>query len=300
MSNLTLFNQTITNAKTQNYLSQVLAEKKNAFVNNLTALVANNAALQACEPLTLMYAGIKATALDLPLDANLGMAYVIPFRNGRKGTTEAQFQIGYRGFIQLAVRTGQFRNINAEEVKEGELQEWNMLTGEIRFTPRQGRENLPTIGYVAFFRLTNGFEKTLYMTKEAIEAHAKQYSQTYSSRNEQVQRSSKWATDFDAMARKTVIKLLLSKWAPLSVEMRDAVVADQGVIDEHGRASYIDNNTVEEAVAEEISTQANTQSIAVDDAQEANEVVDTATGELFNTAPATPATPQAASAGPAF
>lgn len=293
------FHDTLTSINTQDYLNKVLGEKKNSFVNNISSLVANSAALQACEPRSIIYAGIKATALDLPLDPNLGMAYVIPFRNNRKGTTEAQFQIGYRGFIQLAVRTGLFRTINAEEVKEGELQEWDMLTGEIRFIPQPNREALPTIGYVAFFRLSNGFEKTLYMTKEGIEAHAKQYSQTYSSRNDNVQRSSKWATDFDAMARKTVIKLLLSKWAPLSIEMRDAVTSDQGVIDENGRAQYVDNNVVvEEAVAEEIATQANAESLAINE----TEVVDTTTGELFDTAPAAPpATPQPTpTAGPAF
>lgn len=243
MANLQLFNQTIANPRTQEYLSQVLGEKRASFVNNLTALVANNTKLQECEPLGLMYAGIKATALDLPLDPNLGFAYVIPYKNNREGKTEAQFQIGYKGFIQLAIRSGQFQSINVTEVKDGELVNEDMLTGDLTFKRAASniREGLKTVGYAAFFRLNNGFEKSLYFTVEAVEAHAKKYSQTYGSKYESTRNSSKWATDFDAMAKKTVLKLLLSKYAPLSVEMQMAKDADQGIIDRDGKARYIDN-----------------------------------------------------------
>lgn len=265
MSNLQLFNQTISNPKTQNYLQQVLADKKASFVNNLTALVANNVKLQECEPVSLMYAGIKATALDLPLDANLGFAYVIPFKNNKAQKTDAQFQIGYKGFIQLAIRSGQFKTLNVAEVREGELKRWDLLTGEIAFEAVPNREEKSVIGYVAYFRLINGFEKTFYATVGEIECHAKKYSQTYSSKNDSVRSSSKWTTDFDAMAKKTVIKLLLSKYAPLSVEMQDAVKSDQAVITSEGN-SYVDN--VEDAVAEEIKTEANAEEITVHDEEE--------------------------------
>lgn len=243
MANLQLFNQTIANPRTQEYLAQVLGEKRASFVNNLTALVANNTKLQECEPLGLMYAGIKATALDLPLDPNLGFAYVIPYKNNRENKTEAQFQIGYKGFIQLAIRSGQFQSINVTEVKDGELVNEDMLTGDLTFKRAAAnvREGLKTVGYAAFFRLNNGFEKSLYFTVEAVEAHAKKYSQTYGSKYESTRNSSKWATDFDAMAKKTVLKLLLSKYAPLSVEMQMAKDADQGIIDRDGKARYIDN-----------------------------------------------------------
>lgn len=243
MANLQLFNQTIANPRTQEYLSQVLGEKRASFVNNLTALVANNAKLQECEPLGLMYAGIKATALDLPLDPNLGFAYVIPYKNNRENKVEAQFQIGYKGFIQLAIRSGQFQSINVTEVKDGELVNEDMLTGDLTFKRAAAnvREGLKTVGYAAFFRLNNGFEKSLYFTVEAVEAHARKYSQTYGSKYENTRNSSKWATDFDAMAKKTVLKLLLSKYAPLSVEMQMAKDADQGIIDREGKARYIDN-----------------------------------------------------------
>lgn len=261
-SNLQLFNKTISNPKTQDYLQQVLAEKKSAFVNNITALVANDVKLQACEPISLMYAGIKATALDLPLDANLGFAYVIPYNNRKAGKTEAQFQMGYKGFIQLAIRSGQFKTLNVTDVKEGELKEVNLLTGEIAFEAQPNRAELKTIGYVAYFRLINGFEKTLYMDAKEMDKHAKTYSQTYSSKNDYVRKASKWTTDFDAMAKKTVIKLLLSRYAPLSVEMQTAITSDQAVMDDKG-THYIDHTTAEEAVAEEITENANQEEIDI-------------------------------------
>lgn len=286
MSNLQQFNQAITNPKTQAYLEQVLSTKKNAFVNNIVALVSNNASLQQCEPTSIMFAGLKATALDLPLDPNLGFAYVIPYKNNRENKTEAQFQIGYRGFIQLAIRSGQFKTINVTEVREGELGVFGLLTGEMCFNSVDNRMERNVIGYAAFFRLSNGFEKTLYMTKEEVEVHAKKYSQTYSSKHEKVQQNSKWATDFDAMAKKTVLKLLLSKYAPLSVDMINAVNSDQAVITENG-VRYIDNpaNDIADAVAEEIDEKANQKTIGLDLGVEgadgsANVVVDAATGEV--------------------
>lgn len=288
MSNLQQFNQTITNPKTQAYLEQVLSTKKNAFVNNIVALVSNNASLQQCEPTSIMFAGLKATALDLPLDPNLGFAYVIPYKNNREGKTEAQFQIGYRGFIQLAIRSGQFKTINVTEVREGELGAFDLLTGEMCFNFVDNRMERKVIGYAAFFRLSNGFEKTLYMTKEEVEAHAKKYSQTYASKNEKVQKNSKWETDFDAMAKKTVIKLLLSKYAPLSVDMINAVSSDQAVLDEKG-VRYVDNSTndIAEAVAEEIDENANQTTIAIDlgtpeGDKSVKAIVDTETGEIIN------------------
>lgn len=246
---LQTFNGTIANASWQDYLSQVLGEKKSSFVNNITALVANDKKLQVCQPSTLIYAGIKATALDLPLDANLGYAYVIPYKNNKSGITEAQFQMGYKGFIQLAQRSGQFKLLNAVEIREGELKNANLITGEFEFEMVENREDKPIIGYAAFFRLTNGFEKTLYWSKEKMERHAQRYSQTYGSKYENTRNSSKWVTDFDAMAHKTIIKALLSKYAPLSVDMRTAVESDQAVINKTS-VSYPDNEDMGEVGAE--------------------------------------------------
>lgn len=238
---LTLFNRQITSERTQNYLTSVLGAKKDSFVSNLTALVANNKALQECEPMGVMFAAIKATALDLPLDPNLGFAYVIPYKNNREERTDAQFQIGAKGFIQLAIRSGQFKTLNVSEVKEGEIVDENLITGEITFKKAENRDALRTIGYVGYFKLTNGFEKMLYMSCEKLEAHASRYSQTYGSKKDYIRAGSKWTTDFDAMARKTVLKQLLSKFAPMSVEMQDAAKFDQGVLGENNSVRYIDN-----------------------------------------------------------
>lgn len=242
--NLKSFNQVITSPATQNYLSELLHERKGQFVSNLTALVANNAKLQKCEPYTLMFAALKATALNLPIEPSLGMAHVIPFKNNARNITEAQFQIGYKGFQQLALRTGQYKRINTTDVRSGELKKRNRLTGEIEFEfieDENERLKTPIIGYVNYFKLLNGFESIFYMSKEEMEEHAHRYSQTYRSTNQAIKEQSKWTTDFDAMAVKTVIKLNLSKNGVLTTELQDAILADQSVMREENKYDYIDN-----------------------------------------------------------
>lgn len=231
------FNAFIANPRTQDYLSTVLADKKASFVNNITALVTNNATLQVCKPDTLMFACLKATALDLPLDQNLGFAYVLPYKDKKKGETLAQFQMGYKGFVQLALRSGQFKTLNATDVREGELVDEDFVTGELTFKKAEKRESLPVIGYVAYFKLLNGFEKYLYMSSAEMKAHAMRFSQTYKLGY------GLWADKemFDSMARKTVIKLLLSKYAPLSVEMQSALKVDQAVVSGDDKYDYVDN-----------------------------------------------------------
>jgi recombination protein RecT len=269
MSNLKRFNSSIININTQTYLEQVLGEKKSSFINNITALVSNDAKLQVCEPMSLIYAGIKATALDLPLDSNLGFAYVIPYKNKKKVTeinpktnlpvtreieiSEAQFQMGYRGFKQLAIRTGQFKTIHCSDIREGELKTRNRLTGEISFDFMQDdkeRMKKDIIGFVSYFELSNGFSSTFYMSTDELKAHGLRYSKTYGNQYESTRNSSKWTTDFEAMCLKTVTKLNLSKNAPLSVEMQHAVIADQAVIEEHGQR-YVDNDSAPRQTIEE-------------------------------------------------
>lgn len=243
---LLAFNQTIINPKVQKYLSEVLGERKGSFVNNLTALVANNVSLQECEPLTIMYAAMKATALDLPLENSLGYAFCIPYKDNKNNTTVAQFQLGYKGFKQLALRSGQFAVIpTATDVKEGELVSRNRLTGELVFKFEEDdekRKSLKTIGYASYFRLLNGAESTFYMSVEEMQAHALRYSQTYKSPKDYVKKSSRWTTDFEAMALKTVCKLNLSRNAPLSIEMQDAIKADQSIMREANKYEYLDSD----------------------------------------------------------
>lgn len=270
-SSLKRFNAALMNADMQSYLATVLGSRKEQFVNNLLAVVGNDVKLQACTPTSLIYAAIKATALGLPLDPNLGFAYIIPYKNTKKSkelqliadgnggapkemevmvTTqvqEAQFQMGWKGYVQLAQRTGAFEFINAGPVYDGELLGIDKKSGEPNLdgTPKSGT----IIGYFAYFKLLNGFQKTLYMPIDEVRKHASKYSQTFGSKFDNVRASSKWTTDFEAMAQKTVIKLLLSKYAPLSTDvqsmsqLKEAIRADQGVIDEQGNPDYVDGTT---------------------------------------------------------
>lgn len=271
---LQAFNQTITNPSTQKYLADVLGERKGSFVNNLTALVANNANLQECQPLTIMFAALKATALNLPLENSLGMAYCIPYKDNKKGITVAQFQLGYKGFVQLSLRSGQFKVIpSATEIKEGELKSRNRLTGECVFEfidDDNERAKAKTIGYASYFRLLNGAESTFYMSVEEMQAHAMRYSQTYRSKYDNIKQSSKWTTDFDEMAKKTVIKLNLSKNAPLSVEMQEAIRADQSIQYKENEYEYVDNGDMEQQMIDAQKAQEVANKFADFDAPEGN------------------------------
>ena len=235
---LKAFNQVLMNPKTKNYLSEMLGKKSDQYVNNIAALVGNDKKLQECEPMSVIMAGIKATALDLPLDNNLGFAYVIPFRDKKNNTTLAQFQLSYKGFIQLAMRSGAFKTINTTDVREGEIISSDFLSGENVYQrlPEAERLKAKVIGYVAYFKLLSGFEKSKYMSVEEIKAHAKQYSQTYK------QGFGIWVDNFEQMALKTPLKMLLSKYAPMSVEMKNAIMADQTIKrDIDADDEYIDN-----------------------------------------------------------
>lgn len=207
---------------------------KNAasFGTSIMQIVNSNAMLLDAEPMSIFNAACMAATLNLPVNNNLGFAYIVPYRN--KGRMEAQFQLGYKGFIQLAQRSGQFKRINTCPVYDTDAEEdvYQRLTSLI---PRKPSGQI--IGYIAYFQLLNGYEANLTMTMEELEAHAKRYSQTYK------RGFGVWADNFEAMAKKTVIKLLLSQQAPLSIEMQKAVLSDQSVIKDvtAEQFDYIDN-----------------------------------------------------------
>ena len=262
MATLERFNRMIMHPNTDIYLNSVLAERKGEFINNLTAVVTNDKKLQACEPLTLMYAALKATALRLPLDPNLGQAYIVPFKNKKLRKVEAQLQIGWKGFVQLGIRSGQFLKINVTDIREGELKGYDLMTGEVNVQAVADRNSKPIIGYLAYFKLTNGFTKSLYMSAEEMEQHATRYSQSY---NGDYKEMSLWYTDKIAMAKKTVLKLLLKRFAPLSIDMEKAVQADQSVLRGDDKLDYVDNSRgqlaemaesamIEDAESEDIPT----------------------------------------------
>lgn len=232
------FNAMLENTRTQEYLTNVLGEKKQTFVSNMVALVSNNKALSECDPSTIMFSCLKATALGLPLDPALAMAWVLPYRDNKNNTTVATFQLGAKAYTQLALRTAQYKKINVRDVREGEIVGEDFVSGEMQFKKlEKDREKTSIVGYVAMFELTNGFSKQLYMSNEEIDAHAKRFSQTYR------KGYGLWA-DKDMrpkMAEKTVLKLLLSKWGVLSVEMEQAIKSDSAVLGENNSVRYVDN-----------------------------------------------------------
>lgn len=265
MNSLKDFNALMRKDYTQEYLRDVLGEKAQSFVANLTALVSNDKKLQECEPVTIMHAAITATAMGLPFDKNQGMAYVIPYKDRKSGMTVGQFQMGFKGFQQLAIRTNMYSDINATDVREGELKKIDRLTGRIKFEWNEtaDRDKLPIVGYVAYFKLLNGFSKTLYMTVEDIEKHAMRYSETYKSRTEWVHNNSKWVTDRHKMSLKTVIKQLLNDGtAPKSIEIQKAIAADQSVQYSPNEYTYVDNDT--QAAKAELAERAKERAMAED------------------------------------
>ena len=207
---------------------EVLCERAPQYMSSIVNLVNSDTNLKKCEPMSVIASCMVAATMDLPVDKNLGYAWVVPYKD------KAQFQIWYKGFIQLALRTGQYKAINVVEIREGELISWNPLSEEVEidFTERKSNK---VIGYAGYFKLLNGFEKTVYWSKEDMEAHAKKFSKTYNFKN------SVWQTDFDSMAKKTVIRNLLSKWGILSIEMQKAYTADNNTIKE----SILNEDTME-------------------------------------------------------
>ncbi|GEK88907.1 recombination protein RecT [Alkalibacterium putridalgicola] len=216
----------------QKRFEAVLEEKASGFTTSLLNMVNGDPNLAEAQPMSIITSAMVAATLDLPIDKNLGYAYIVPFRDWKKGNEKvAQFQLGYKGYIQLAQRSGQYMALNVTEVYEGELKSWNRLTEEFEFDP-EGKESDEVIGYVAYFRLVNGFEKTVYWTKQQVEMHRVKHNK---SKNKE-QLTGVWKSDYDAMAQKTVLKNMLSKWGILSIEMQKAVTTDETVqeMDEKG------------------------------------------------------------------
>lgn len=217
----------------------ILGKKAPGFISSVIN-VAKSPSLIDADPNSIMASAVVAATLDLPIDPNLGFAYIVPYNDKKQGKI-AQFQMGYKGFIQLAMRSGQYKTINATPVFEHDLKKINRLTGEIEFNDNP-EPSTKVIGYVGYFRLINGFEKALYMTREELEKHGKKYSQSYKSKNDWVVKQSLWTTDFDSMATKTVLKLLLSKYGPMSIEMQTAIKSDQASFNKDIINGDIDNN----------------------------------------------------------
>lgn len=195
---------------------ELLGKHAAGFISSVISATKANKALSECEPMSVISAAAIAASLDLPINPSLGFAHIVPY----KGI--AQFQIGWKGFVQLAMRSGQYKSMNATTVLEGQLVKWNRFTGEMEFQDEAKSDTV--IGYLLYFKLNGGFEKYFYMTAEQCEAHGKRYSKSYAKGTGQ------WKENFDSMALKTVVKQGLSKYGTLSIDMRTAIVMDQAVV----------------------------------------------------------------------
>lgn len=255
---VTLVKTTLDQDSVKNRFNNVLGKKAPQFMASIVNAVAGSPKLKKCDPNSIISAAFVAASLDLPIDSNLGFAALVPydrkFKDPKTGewkkVTLAQFQVMYKGFVQLAIRAGEYEKMNCSEVYEDELVFYNPIKGECELVTefsnckqRMNGETDKIIGYYAWFQLRSGFTKELYMSKSEVLNHAKKYSQSYKYDLNEGKTSSKWSTDFDAMAKKTVIKLLLSKWGILSIDMQRAIIDDQKTFDDSGAGDYGDNQS---------------------------------------------------------
>lgn len=226
-------------------------EKGQQFITAIISAVSTNPQLAECDHSTILSAALVGQALNLSPSPQLGQYYMVPFNDNKRGCKVAQFQIGYKGYIQLAIRSGYYKKLNVLAIKEGELVKYDALNEDIEvklIEDEEEREKAPTIGYYAMFEYLNGFRKTLYWTKKHMEAHAEKYSMGYKAHKGYTF----WEKDFDGMAYKTMLRQLISKWGIMSVDMQKAMESDMAEIKEDGTYEYVDNEfEVTESIQEE-------------------------------------------------
>ena len=275
----TPFSITINSEGYKKMINNTLRDPNKAakFVTAITSAVVTTPALAECEASTIVSGGLLGETLNLSPSPQLGQYYLVPFKDNKTGTSKAQFVLGYKGYIQLAVRSGYYKKLNVMPIKQGELISFDPLEEEITVNLIQDereREQTPTMGYYAMFEYANGFRKALYWSKEKMESHALKYSQGYRGDKKKGTAWTFWSKDFDGMACKTMIRQLISKWGIMSIDLQTAVETDNGAIkmNEHGRVEnvdFVDNTPEQETV-----------------------VVDTVTGEVTEE-PASAPEPQA-------
>ena len=240
------------------------------FISSIISAVQTTPALQECTNPSILSAALLGEALNLSPSPQLGQFYMVPFDNKKKGCKEAQFQLGYKGYIQLAERSGYYKKLNVISIKEGELIKYDPLNEEIEVDLIEDdvvRENTPPMGYYAMFEYENGFRKTLYWSKQKMLAHAEKYSFAFAKNGgakslelleqgkipekEMWKYSSFWFKDFDGMALKTMLRQLISKWGIMSIDLQTAIEKDAAVIREDGTPEYVENEESADVVSEQ-------------------------------------------------
>lgn len=236
----------------KNKFKDLLKNKAAQFTSSLITLVNNDSYLSDADPMSIITGAMQAAQLDLPLEKQFGFAYLVPFntKEGNRWVKKAQFVLGYRGYIQLAMRSGQYRSINVGTIYEGQLMGWNPLTEELEFDP-EAKESDEVVGYFGYFKMLNGFEKTVFWTKENVEQHRINNSKN----RDKKALTGVWASNYDAMAQKTVLRNLLSKWGILSIEMQKAILTDESDADEQEVDIKDVTNDAESNVIEAINTE---------------------------------------------
>lgn len=227
------------------------------FISAVISAVSVNPGLTECEHSTILSAALLGESLKLSPSPQLGQYYLVPFNDKKRGTKVAQFQLGYKGYIQLAIRSGYYKKLNVLAIKEGELIRFDSLNEEIEvklIEDDTAREQAKTIGYYAMFEYTNGFRKAMYWSREKMMAHADKYSMAFSAQkyqelldgkipqSEMWKYSSFWYKDFDGMAYKTMLRQLISKWGIMSIDLQTAIDKDMAAIHEDGTVEYVDNS----------------------------------------------------------
>lgn len=241
-------------------INQVVGGKNGTrFISSIVSAVQSTPALQECTNPSIVNAALLGEALNLSPSPQLGQFYMVPFDNKKKGCKEAQFQLGYKGYIQLAIRSGYYKKLNVLAIKEGELVRYDPLDEEVEVNLIDDdilREEAPTMGYFAMFEYENGFRKTLYWSKKKMLAHAEKYSFAFYKNGgakslelleqgkipekDMWKYSSFWFKDFDGMALKTMLRQLISKWGIMSIDLQNAIDKDMAVIHEDGKTEYVD------------------------------------------------------------
>ena len=241
-------------------INQVVGGKNGTrFISSIVSAVQSTPALQECTRPSIVNAALLGEALNLSPSPQLGQFYMVPFDNKKKGCKEAQFQLGYKGYIQLAIRSGYYKKLNVLAIKEGELVRYDPLDEEVEVNLIDDdilREEAPTMGYFAMFEYENGFRKTLYWSKKKMLAHAEKYSFAFYKNGgakslelleqgkipekDMWKYSSFWFKDFDGMALKTMLRQLISKWGIMSIDLQNAIDKDMAVIHEDGKTDYVD------------------------------------------------------------
>ena len=240
----------MSNEAVKSQINSILGGKEGQrFISSIVSAVTTNPALAECSNASIVSAALLGEGLKLSPSPQLGHFYMVPFQDRKNNRTVATFQLGYKGMVQLAIRSGQYERLNVMAIKEGELIKYDPMEEEIEvrlIEDDEEREKAETIGYYAFFKLTNGYRKSMYWSKKKMIAHAEKYSMGFRAHKGYTF----WEKDFDGMAYKTMLRQLISKWGIMSIDMQNAYVNDMAYIHDDGTPEYVDNEPITESIVE--------------------------------------------------